>query len=86
MFSLRLNCQIHPQLSQCPSCGVFNINTVSYGLSERKQVAETRYVSEAYITFIQEISKTDSSLIKYLSVSLMLIKQQKMFNKWIYVK
>ncbi len=41
-FSLRLNCQIQTKLSKCPSCGVSHVNTVSYGLSERKQVGENR--------------------------------------------
>ncbi len=35
-----LSDQIHTQQSNCLSCRVSHINTVGYGLSERKQVGE----------------------------------------------
>ncbi len=48
-LSLRLNGQMHTPLSKCSSCGVFHINTIGYGLSERKRVGENGCVSVYYI-------------------------------------
>ncbi len=45
-FSLHLNCQIHTQLSKCPSCGVSHINTVSV----MAKVNVDRWVKNGYVS------------------------------------